>query len=322
MASDRQAGRVGTSPVLNQLRHAIDRIAPTNSRILISGPSGTGKEIVARTIHAQSGRASGPFVALNAGAITPDRMEVELFGTEDGGDGRRKVGALEEAHGGTLYLDEIGDMPRETQNRILRVLVDQSFERVGGTSRVQVDVRIISSTARDLEREIQEGRFREDLFHRLAVVPIRVPGLSERREDIPLLVETMMQQIARTAGLPIRQIGEDAMAVLQAHDWPGNLRQLRNNVERLMILTRGESDAVITADLLPSEVGTMLPTLPTSTGGEHLMALPLRDAREIFEREYLKAQINRFGGNISRTAEFVGMERSALHRKLKSLGIA
>ncbi|HUG62123.1 MAG TPA: sigma-54 dependent transcriptional regulator, partial [Methylomirabilota bacterium] len=249
-------------------------------------------------------------------------MEVELFGVEDGSDGRRKVGALEEAHGGTLYLDEIGDMPRETQNRILRVLVDQAFERVGGGTRVQVDVRIVSSTARDLEREIAEGRFREDLFHRLAVVPIRVPGLSERREDIPLLIDHMMRQIARTAGLPIRRIGEDAMAVLQAHDWPGNLRQLRNNVERLMILTRADPEAVITADLLPSEVGTMLPSLPTSTGGEHLMALPLRDAREIFEREYLKAQINRFGGNISRTAEFVGMERSALHRKLKSLGIA
>lgn len=321
--SDQPTGLIGTSSVLNQLRHTIDRIAPTNSRILISGPSGSGKEIVARAIHTQSTRAQGPFVALNAAAITPERMEIELFGTEASGeDGRRKVGALEEAHGGTLYLDEIGDMPRETQNRILRVLVDQSFERVGGGHRVQVDVRIVSSTARDLEREIAEGRFREDLFHRLAVVPLRVPGLSERREDIPLLIDYMMHQIARATGLPIRRIGDDAMAVLQAHDWPGNLRQLRNNVERLMILTRADPEAVITADLLPSEVGTMLPSLPTSTGGEHLMALPLRDAREIFEREYLKAQINRFGGNISRTAEFVGMERSALHRKLKSLGIA
>jgi two-component system nitrogen regulation response regulator NtrX len=320
--ADRPNELVGASTVLNQLRHTIDRVAPTNSRILISGPSGSGKEVVARALHAQSGRASGRFVALNAGAITPDRMEVELFGTDDGGDGRRKVGALEEAHGGTLYLDEIGDMPRETQNKILRVLVDQSFERVGGSSRVQVDVRIVSSTARDLEREIAEGRFREDLFHRLAVVPIRVPGLSERREDIPLLIDSMMRQIARATGLPIRRIGEDAMAVLQAHDWPGNLRQLRNNVERLMILTQSDPDQDVTSGMLQTEIGALVPSLPTSTGGEHLMALPLRDAREIFEREYLKAQINRFGGNISRTAEFVGMERSALHRKLKSLGIA
>jgi len=321
LRSDRPDGVVGVSTVINQLRNTVERVAPTNSRILITGPSGSGKEIVARAIHAQSARASGPFVVLNAAAITPEKMETELFGVEADENGRRTVGALEEAHGGTIYLDEIADMPRETQARILRVLVDQSFLRVGGTQKVQVDVRLISSTARDLEREIAEGRFREDLFHRLAVVPIRVPGLSERREDIPFLIDHMMRQIARAAGLPIRRIGDDAMAVLQAHDWPGNLRQLRNNVERLMILTRGDPDAVITADLLPSEVGTMLPTLPTSTGGEHLMALPLRDAREIFEREYLKAQLNRFGGNISRTAEFVGMERSALHRKLKSLAV-
>ena len=322
LRSDRQEGIVGGSSVVNQLRNTIDRIAPTNSRILISGPSGSGKESVARAIHERSQRAAGPFVILNAAAITPERMEIELFGTEVDENGRRKVGALEEAHGGTLYLDEIGDMPRETQNRIVRVLVDQAFERVGGTQKVHVDVRYISSTARDLEREILDGRFREDLFLRLAVVPVRVPGLSERREDIPFLIEQMMHQISRATGLPVRRIGEDAMAVLQSHDWPGNLRQLRNNVERLMILTRGDADAVITADLLPAEIGTMLPSLPSTSGGEHLMALPLRDAREIFEREYLKAQLNRFGGNISRTAEFVGMERSALHRKLKSLNIA
>ena len=320
--SDRQEGIVGGSSVVNQLRNTIDRVAPTNSRVLISGPSGSGKESVARAIHERSHRAAGPFVVLNAGAFSPDRMEIELFGSESDDDGKRKVGALEEAHGGTLYLDEIGDMPRETQNRIVRVLVDQAFERVGGTQKVHVDVRYISSTARDLEREILDGRFREDLFHRLAVVPVRVPGLSERREDIPFLIEQMMHQISRATGLPVRRIGEDAMAVLQSHDWPGNLRQLRNNVERLMILTRGDADAVITADLLPAEIGTMLPSLPSTSGGEHLMALPLRDAREIFEREYLKAQLNRFGGNISRTAEFVGMERSALHRKLKSLNIA
>jgi two-component system nitrogen regulation response regulator NtrX len=312
---------LGTSTIANQLRTQIERVAPTNSRIMISGASGTGKELVARMIHKLSNRSGGPFVAINAATITPEAMEIALFGTEQSGDQARKIGALEEAHGGTLYLDEVGDMPRETQNKILRVLVDQSFTRVGGSTRVQVDVRVISSTARDLKRDIEEGQFREDLFHRLAVVPIRVPSLAERRDDIPLLITHFMEQISRSAGLPIRRIGDDAMAVLQAHDWPGNIRQLRNNVERLMILTRGDAEAVITADLLPSEVGAMLPAMPTGAGGEHLMALPLRDAREIFEREYLLAQINRFGGNISRTAEFVGMERSALHRKLKSLGV-
>ncbi len=312
---------LGSSTVANQLRSQLERVGPTNSRIMIAGPSGSGKELTARVIHKLSNRASGPFVVLNAAAITPDAMEHALFGNEITSDQPRKVGALEEAHGGTLYLDEVADMPRETQSKILRVLVDQTFTRVGGATRVQVDVRVISSTARDLRREIEAGRFREDLFHRLAVVPIRVPSLAERRDDIPVLIAHFMEQISRSTGLPIRKIGDDAMAVLQAHDWPGNIRQLRNNVERLMILTRGDADAVITADLLPTEVGAMLPAMPTGAGGEHLMALPLRDAREIFEREYLLAQINRFGGNISRTAEFVGMERSALHRKLKSLGV-
>jgi len=315
------ADLLGSSTVANQLRSQLERVGPTNSRIMIAGASGSGKELAARMIHKLSNRSDGPFVVINAAAITPEAMEHALFGTEQNLDQARKVGALEEAHGGTLYVDEVADMPRETQNKILRVLVDQTFTRVGGATRVQVDVRVISSTARDLKREIEEGRFREDLFHRLSVVPIRVPSLAERRDDIPLLINHFMEQISRSTGLPIRKIGDDAMAVLQAHDWPGNIRQLRNNVERLMILTRGDPDAVITADLLPSEVGAMLPAMPTGAGGEHLMALPLRDAREIFEREYLLAQINRFGGNISRTAEFVGMERSALHRKLKSLGV-
>jgi two-component system nitrogen regulation response regulator NtrX len=249
-------------------------------------------------------------------------MEEELFGTEDVDGGIRKTGALEAAHGGTLYLDEIADMPRETQNKILRVLVDQSFQRVGGAQWVNVDVRIVSSTARDLEREIVEAGFREDLLHRLAVVPIRIPALAERREDIPELVRNFVTQISRSTGLPHRDIASDAMAVLQAHVWPGNIRQLRNNVERLMILARGGVDEEITAALLPAEIGEMLPSAPGSAGSEHLMSLPLRDAREIFERDYLAAQVNRFGGNVSRTAEFVGMERSALHRKLKSLGLS
>lgn len=248
-------------------------------------------------------------------------METELFGVE-GGDGRsRKIGALEEAHGGTLYIDEIGDMPRETQGKILRVLIDQNFQRVGGSTRVHVDVRIVSSTSRDLALAIAQGTFREDLFHRLAVVPLRVPSLSERREDIGELVEYFLEQVAITSGMPRRRIGPDAMAILQSHDWPGNIRQLRNNVERLMILATGRPEDEITADMLPAEIGALVPSTPNGAGGEKLMGLPLRDAREVFEREYLVAQINRFGGNISRTAEFIGMERSALHRKLKSLAI-
>jgi len=307
---------------MNQLRQTIERAAKANSRILIVGPSGSGKELAARTLHNASGRAEGPFVVINAAAITPERMEVELFGIEQSnGEQQRKAGALEEAHGGTLFIDEIGDMPRETQNKILRVLVDQTFQRSGGTTKVNVDVRIISSTARNLEEEIAEGRFREDLYHRLSVVPIRVPPLSERRDDIPMLIEHFIDQISAATGLPKRKVGVDAVAVLQSHDWPGNVRQLRNNVERLMILASGDADQVVTASMLPPDVGSMVPNMPNGNGGEHLMGLPLREAREVFEREYLVAQISRFGGNIARTAEFVGMERSALHRKLKALGI-
>jgi two-component system nitrogen regulation response regulator NtrX len=311
---------LGTSTAIGQLRQTIERVAPTNRRVMIIGPSGSGKEIVARAIHAHSARAGGPFVSLNAATITPERMGIELFGTESNGS-ERKVGALEEAHRGILYLDEVADMPRETQNKILRVLVEQQFERVGGTKRVKVDVRIISSTAQNLEGLIAEGRFREDLYHRLAVVPVMVPPLSERREDIPFLVDFFMRQIAGQAGIRPRRIGNDALAVIQAHNWPGNVRQLRNNIERLMILARGDdTDAPITADLLPQEIGDVMPRAP-SQSDQHIMALPLREAREMFEKEYLVAQINRFGGNISRTAEFIGMERSALHRKLKSLGV-
>src|ERR1051325_1486783 len=313
---------VGRSPAINQLRQAVEKIAPTNSRIMIVGPSGSGKELAARHLHSLSGRANGPFVVINAAAITPERMETELLGVEHtNGTQQRKVGALEEAHGGTLFIDEIADMPRDTQNKILRVLVDQTFQRVGGSTKVSVDVRIVSSTSRNIEAEIAAGHFREDLYHRLSVVPVRVPPLAERREDIPELVSHFMEQISQSTGLPQRKIGGDAMAVLQSHDWPGNVRQLRNNVERLMILAGGDPEATISASMLPQDVGSMVPSMPNGNGGEQLMGLPLREARELFEREYLLAQINRFGGNISRTAEFVGMERSALHRKLKALGI-
>ena len=311
---------IGSSAAMQHLKQTIERVAPSNSRIMISGASGSGKELVARTIHANSLRSEGPFVLLNAATITSDKMEVELFGTEANGGEGRKVGALEEAHGGTLYIDEIADMPWDTQSRILRVLVEQQFTRVGGNTKVKVDVRVLSSTAQDLENLIKIGNFREDLFHRLAVVPVHVPPLSQRREDVPELVAAFMKQITRQSGISNCRIGDDAMVVLQAHDWPGNIRQLRNNIERLMILSRVEEGTIITAEMLPKEIGEMLPNTGGSDG-EHLMSLPLKEAREAFERDYLAAQVGRFSGNISRTAEFVGMERSALHRKLKSLGL-
>ncbi len=317
-----QASRiVGRSTAANQLRMTLERVAPTNARVMISGAPGTGKELAARTLHALSTRESGPFVVINSATITPETMEEELFGVEAVAGKPRRIGALEEAHSGTLYLDEVADMPKETQGRILRVLVDQNFQRVGGTTRVHVDVRIISSTCKDIASEIAAGRFREELFHRLNVVPIRVPALSERREDVPELIDFFMEQLSIASGLPRRAIASDAMAVLQSHEWPGNVRELRNNVERLMILTKGDPSSEVTTEMLPAEVGALVPATPTGSGGEKLMSLPLREAREIFEKEYLVAQIARFSGNISRTAEFIGMERSALHRKLKSLGV-
>lgn len=312
---------IGQSVVINHLRQAIEKVAITNARALIVGPPGSGKELAARTLHQASARANGPFIVLNASTILPEYIEAEMFGTEELSGSPRRIGAFEEAHGGTLYLDEIADMPEETQGKILRVLIDQSFQRVGGSSKVTVDIRVISSTSRDLAREIERGRIREDLLHRLSVVPLRVPGLAERRDDIPLLVDYFLDQISQASGLPRRLIADDALAILQSHDWPGNVRQLRNNIERLMILAEGDVSVPVTAEFLPQDIGSLVPATPQGQGGEKLMSMTLRDAREEFEREYLIAQINRFGGNISRTAEFIEMERSALHRKLKLLGI-
>ena len=314
-------GLIGKSAPAQALRQLILKVAPANSRILVSGPPGSGKELVARLIHGASTRAKQEFVAVSAAGMAPERLDVELFGEEGEGGRPRKIGVFERAHNGTLYLDEVADMPRETQGRILRVLVEQRFRRVGGDNDVQVDVRVISSSSRDLRDEITSGRFREDLFHRLNVVPVRVPGLAERREDIPELIAYFVDKISEATGLARRRLGEDALATLQVQTWPGNVRQLRNNVERMLILASGEPGEVITAEML---AGADQPSAGNAgtIGAERIIALPLREARELFEREYLNAQILRFGGNISRTANFIGMERSALHRKLKSLGVA
>lgn len=308
---------VGNSASIAQLRVLIDKIAPTNSRVLIAGPAGSGKEVAARLIHTRSRRAGNAFVAINCATMEPDRLEAELFGVEPT-EGPRKIGLFELAHNGTLYLDEVADMPLETQGKILRVLIDQTFTRVGGQSRVQVDARVICSTTRDLRTETEAGRFREDLYHRLNVVPVRVPSLAERRDDIPVLVNHFMKRLSAAGGLPMRQVGEDVMAVLQTNNWPGNVRQLRNIVERLLILASDDVNEAISADLIPSDIGT---NMGAGKSSDLVISMPLREAREIFERDYLIAQINRFGGNISRTAAFIGMERSALHRKLKSLGV-
>lgn len=319
-----EAELIGRSSAVSQLQQQIERVAPTGSRVLITGPAGVGKEVVARQLHTLSRRADGPFVALNCAAMNPDRLEIELFGVDDGvdvSDGPRKIGTLELAHGGTLLLDEVADMPLATQGKIVRVLQDQTFIRVGGATPVEVDVRVIASTNRDLPIEIKEGRFREDLFYRLNVVPIRIPPLAERRDDIAELAHCFMEQAAESQGLPKRVLGDDAIAALQSYDWPGNVRQLRNVVDWLLIMAPGDPGTPIRAEMLPPEIGAIAPAVLRWDKGSEIMGLPLREAREVFEREYLMAQVTRFGGNISRTAEFVEMERSALHRKLKSLGV-
>ncbi len=315
---------VGVSQSIGQLRAAIERVAPTGSRVLVTGPAGAGKEVAARMIHARSRRAEGPFVALNCATLNPTRFEEELFGVEAGTDpsaSPRRAGVLERAHGGTLLLDEVADMPLETQGKIVRALQEQGFERVGGATRVKVDVRVVATTNRDLQAEIAAGRFREDLYYRLAVVPLKMPALRDRREDVPALARHFMARSGETSGMPPRELAEDALAAMQAYDWPGNVRELRNLIDWLLIMAPGEGRDTIKAEMLPPQVGAAAPAMLKLDRSSEIMTLPLREARELFEKQYLEAQLLRFGGNISRTANFVGMERSALHRKLKFLGV-
>ena len=320
----RKAGMVdeliGRSSAINQLRVMIEKVAPTGSRVMISGPAGCGKEVTARMIHNSSKRAVGKFVIVNSANIAPERMEQELFGVEQNG-AVVKTGLFEQAHGGTLFLDEVADMPGPTQAKILRVLTEQTFNRVGGAKQVAVDVRVISATSRDLQEAILQGAFREDLFHRLSVVPVTVPPITERREDVPILIDHFMDQLSSATGRPRRSVNEEATAALQAYDWPGNVRQLKNMVERLIILADADCKE-ITAAMLPKEISSQSAEMLGADGHASIMSIPLRQARAAFEREYLKVQITRFSGNISRTATFVGMERSALHRKLKTLGLS
>ncbi len=310
----------GTSGAINAVRATLKRVAAMGSRVLISGPAGVGKEVAARLLHNWSARALGPFVVVGAARMTPERVEEELFGVEEGGELGRP-GLLEQAHGGTLFIDEVADMPPSTQAKILRVLTDQSFTRVGGQRVVKVDMRVISSTARNLQEEIAASRFREDLYYRLNVVPVHLPALAERREDIPELVTRFAARYAAERRVPTPTCSPEALAALQAYDWPGNVRQLRNVIERTIILAPGERIGCIEIDMLPPEILADQAQLSPGEAVKAIMGTPLREARETFEREYLRVQIRRFSGNISRTASFIGMERSALHRKLKALGL-
>lgn len=310
----------GISQHVQSIQQSIERVAPTNSRVLITGNPGTGKEVVARMIHTHSKRADKSYVSLNCSVSSADRIELEIFGSEGGKYGHVQ-GALERADGGTLFLDEVGDLPFETQAKLVRALQDQSFSRLDGIGKVDIDVRIIAASSHRLKDLMEEGRFRQDLYYRLNVVPIHVPSLQERLEDIPVLSDFFMRQAADAANTSPRQFSSDAMALMQSYEWPGNVRQLKNVIEWVLIMAGGSAEELVTADMLPPDLKQKAVDMIRGSDVVELMSKPLREAREIFEREYLLSQVNRFGGNISRTAHFIGMERSALHRKLKSLGV-
>jgi two-component system nitrogen regulation response regulator NtrX len=315
---------IGNSPAILGLRQAVEKVAPTGSRVFITGQAGAGKEVIARMVHDKSARSKGAFVTLNAASLSSDMMDHELFGTEDNTDLNappRKIGVFERADGGTLFIDEIADIPQATQGKFVRFLQDKEFNRIGGDASISADVRVIASTHLDPQEEIKNGRLREDLYYRLNVVPLEAPALKERREDIPLLCDYFLAHAAESSKLPARRMSDDAVAAMQAYDWPGNIRQLRNVIEWMLIMCPGSTANQITSTMLPSEIFSLTPAVMTPEVNTDIMSMKLRQAREVFEKQYLMAQISRFGGNISRTATFIGMERSALHRKLKSLNV-
>lgn len=315
---------IGKSPLITALKNSIGKIAPTESRVMITGPAGSGKEVVARQIHQQSNRRNGPFVILNASSISPERVEEELFGIEDaiiGGNHERKIGTFEKAHNGTLFIDEVSEMPLPTQGKILKILQENSFERIGGNNNIKVDVRVITATNRDLKKEIAAGRFREDLYYRLNVVPLRVPSLNERKGDLLLLVNHFIKRCSETLGLAPRKVSDSTIAAMEIYDWPGNIRQLKNAIEWMLIMAPEDVSQPIEPSMLPPDILSGNPLSDSVSLSSDIMAVPLRAAREIFEKQYLAAQLQRFGGNVSKTAAFVEMERSAFHRKIKSLNI-
>jgi two-component system nitrogen regulation response regulator NtrX len=315
---------IGKSPAITYLKNAIERVAATESRVMVTGPAGSGKEIVARLVHQKSNRKNGPFVILNAASIFPERVEEELFGIEDntpGNGNERKIGTFEKAHGGTLFLDEIAEMPLSVQAKIIKILQEGSFERVGGTRGIKVDVRVIAATNKDLQKEIDQGRFREDLYYRLNVVPIKVPSLRERSGDLAHLINYFIKKCSNMLGVAPRKITDNAMAVMEVYNWPGNIRQLKNVIEWLLIMAPEDPKEPIRSSMLPPEILSGSPISDTSGLNSEIMGLSLRAAREVFEAQYLTSQLKRFGGNVSRTASFVGMERSAFHRKIKTLNV-
>ncbi len=315
---------IGTSPLIHQVRQIVDQTAPTNSRVFITGPTGSGKESVARQIHALSKRSQGPFIVFNCASVHPSQIEAELFGTEIVGlsaDIPRKIGLLEQAHNGTLYFDEITELPLPVQGKVVKILQENSFERVGSNQKIEIDVRFIAASTANIPEAIQEGHFREDLFYRLGAAQIAVPHLKDRVSDIPALAQHFMEQAAAAKGSVLRKFTDDALVVLQSYPWPGNIHQLKNVIDWVLIMATGDTREPIRNDMLPSEIISGVPFANNWNKTAEVVVLPLREAREVFEREYLLAQVSRFSGNISQTARFIGMERSALHRKLRALGV-